>query len=67
LGGEYTSNKFYQLLTLDRTIHQTSCTDTPEQNEVVEENIGTLSKLLVLSCYLLLFLIYFGEKLFLLL
>jgi len=37
LGREYTSNKFYQLFTLDRTIHQTSCTDTPEQNEVAEK------------------------------
>jgi hypothetical protein len=36
LGGEYTSNKFYQLLALDGTIHQTSCTDTPEQNGVAE-------------------------------
>jgi len=36
LGGEYTSNKFYQLLALDGTIHQTSCTNTPEQNGVVE-------------------------------
>ena len=37
MGREYTSNKFYQLFTLDRTIHQTSCTDTPEQNEVAEK------------------------------
>ena len=37
LGGEYTSNKFCQLLALDRTIHQTSCTDTPEQNGVAEK------------------------------
>jgi hypothetical protein len=36
LGGEYTSNKFFQLLALDRTIHQTSCIDTPEQNGVAE-------------------------------
>jgi hypothetical protein len=34
LGGEYTSNKFCQFLTLDGTIHQTLCTDTPEQNGV---------------------------------
>jgi hypothetical protein len=26
LGGEYTSNKFCELLTLDGTIHQTLCT-----------------------------------------
>ena len=37
LGGEYTSNKFYQLLTLNVTIHQTSCTDTHEQNGVAEK------------------------------
>lgn len=36
LDGEYTSNKFFQLLTLDVTIHQTSFTDTHEQNGVVE-------------------------------
>jgi hypothetical protein len=36
LDGEYTSNKFYQLLALDETIHQTSCTDTPEKNGVAE-------------------------------
>jgi hypothetical protein len=37
LGGEYTSNKFYQLFALDGTIHQTSCTDTHEQNYVAEK------------------------------
>jgi len=37
LGGEYTSNKFCQLLALDGTIHQTSCTDTPKQNGVAEK------------------------------
>jgi len=36
LGGEYTSNNFYQLLVLYETIHQTSCINTPEQNGVVE-------------------------------
>ena len=36
MGGEYTSNKFCELLALDGTIHQTSCTDTPEQNGVAE-------------------------------
>jgi hypothetical protein len=36
LGGEYTSNKFSELLTFDGTIHQTSCTDTPQQNGVAE-------------------------------
>ena len=36
LGGEYISNKFFQLLSLDETIHQTSCTDIPEQNGVAK-------------------------------
>ena len=36
MGGEYTSNKFCELLALDGTIHQTSCTDTLEQNGVAE-------------------------------
>ena len=34
LGGEYTCNKFCELLALDGTIHQTLCTDTFEQNGV---------------------------------
>ena len=34
---------------------------------LLKENIGILSKLLVLSYYLFLFLVSFGEKLFLLL
>jgi len=36
LGGEYISNRFCELLTLDGTIHQTSYIDTFEQNDVVE-------------------------------
>jgi hypothetical protein len=36
LGREYTSNNFFQLLALDGTIHQTPCTDTPEQNGAAE-------------------------------
>jgi hypothetical protein len=36
LSREYTSNKFYELLALDGTIHQTSYIDTLEQNGVVE-------------------------------
>ncbi|PNX86333.1 hypothetical protein L195_g042411, partial [Trifolium pratense] len=35
-GGEYTSNKFSELLAYDGTIHQSSCTDTPQQNGVAE-------------------------------
>ena len=30
LGGEYTYHKFRELLALDGTLHQSSCTDTPE-------------------------------------
>ena len=40
LGGEYTFIKFYELLTLDGTIHQISCTDTPTQNRVAERKHG---------------------------
>ena len=36
LGGEYTSNKFYELFVLDGTIHQTLCIDNPEQNGFTE-------------------------------
>ena len=36
LGREYTSNKFLEFLALDGTMQQTSCTDTPKQNGVVE-------------------------------
>ncbi|XP_019427158.1 PREDICTED: uncharacterized protein LOC109335479 [Lupinus angustifolius] len=36
LGGEYTSNKFSELLSSDGTVHQAFCTDTPEQNGVAE-------------------------------
>jgi hypothetical protein len=36
LGGEYTSNKFCQLLALDRTNHQTSHTDTTVHNGIAE-------------------------------
>jgi hypothetical protein len=77
LGGEYTSNKFYELFVLDGTIHQTLCIDNPEQNGFAErkqskmallkENIGILLKLFILSCCLLFFQVCFGEKLFLLL
>ena len=33
LNGQYNSNKFYELLVLDGTIHQTLCTDTLQQND----------------------------------
>ncbi|XP_050213155.1 uncharacterized protein LOC126664688 [Mercurialis annua] len=35
-GGEYTSHAFKELLSLDGTIYQTSCIDTPEQNGIAE-------------------------------
>ena len=34
LGGEYTSKMFSELLDFDGTIHQTSCTNTPQKNGV---------------------------------
>jgi len=34
---KYTANKFYELLALDETVHQTSCTDTPKKNRVAEK------------------------------
>nr|GEU55251.1 Gag-Pol polyprotein [Tanacetum cinerariifolium] len=36
LSGEYTSNEFVCLLKSDGTIYQTSCTDTPQQNDVAK-------------------------------
>jgi len=54
LSGEYTFNKFYQLLTLDETIHQTLCTDTPEQNGVAERkhrHIVETARSLLLSVF----------------
>jgi hypothetical protein len=56
LGGEYTSNKFCQLLALDGTIHQTSCTDTSEQNGVAErkhKHIVETTRSLLLSAFVL--------------
>ena len=56
LGGEYTSNKFFQLLALDGTIHQTSCTNTPEQNGVAKRKhrhiVRTARSLLLSACVL---------------
>jgi len=54
LGGEYTSNKFCQLFALDGTIHQTSCTDTSEQNSVTERkhrHIVEIARSLLLFAY----------------
>ena len=54
LGGEYTSTKFFQLLALDGTIHQTSYTDTPEQNDVAERkhrHIIETARSLLLSAF----------------
>ena len=36
LGEKYNSKNFYEFLSLDETIHQTSCTNTFEQNKVTE-------------------------------
>jgi hypothetical protein len=55
LSGEYTSNKFCQLLALDGTIHQTSCTNTPEQNGVAKRkhrNIVETARSLLLSAFI---------------
>jgi len=54
LGGEYTSNKCFQLLALDGTIHQTSCTDTLVQNGVAERkhrHIVETARSLLLSAF----------------
>ena len=32
MGGEYTSKAFFELLIFDGTVHQSSCTYTPQQN-----------------------------------
>jgi len=54
LGGEYTSNKFCQMLALDGTIHQNSCTNTLEQNSVAERkhrHIVETARSLLLSAF----------------
>ena len=35
-GGEYLSSEFQQYLEAHRTIHQTTCSNTPQHNGVVE-------------------------------
>ncbi|KAL8031837.1 hypothetical protein ABFX02_13G054300 [Erythranthe guttata] len=54
LGGEYTSNKFSELFASNETVHQTSCTDTPEQNGVAKRkhmHIIETARSLLLSAY----------------
>ena len=54
LGGEYTSNKFLELLALDGRMQQTSCKDTFEQNSVAERkhrHIVETARFLLLSSY----------------
>jgi len=54
LGGEYTFDKFFQLLALDETIHQTLCKDTPEQNGIAErkyKHIVETARSLLLSTF----------------
>ena len=51
LGGEYTFITFSELLIFDGTVHQSSCTDTPQQNEVAKRKhrhiVGTARSLLL--------------------
>ena len=54
MGGEYTSNIFLELLTLDGAMQQTSCIDTHKQNGVVERkhrHIIETARSLLLSAY----------------
>ena len=67
LGKEYTFNKFLELLASDGTMQQTSCTDTPKQNVVAERKHRHIVETAYLSYCRLLFLVNFGETLFLLL
>ena len=68
LGGEYTSNKFLELLALDGTMQQTSCISIPAQNGVAERKhrhiIETAKSILSSASVPSEF---WGEKLFLLL
>ena len=55
LGGEYTSNKFLELLALDGTRQQTSCTNTSKQNGVAKRkhrHIVETARYLLLSAYI---------------
>jgi len=67
LGEEYSSNKFYELLTLDGTIHRTLFKILLSKMALLKENIGHVVETNCFSCCLLLFLVCFGVKLFLLL
>ena len=53
MGGEFTSSKFIELLVLDGTKQQTWCTNTLEQNGVVERKhrhiVETARSLLLLT------------------
>ena len=54
LHGEYTSNKFLELLAADGTIQQTSCMNTPKPNGVAERKhkhiVETTRSLIVYFC-----------------
>lgn len=52
LDGDYTTNKFSQLLAYEDINHQTSCTDTPQHNGVVERKHRHIIEI---ACSLLLF------------
>ena len=52
--GEYISNDFTTLLASDGIIHHIACTDTPQQNNVVERKhrhlVETARSLLLFAC-----------------
>ena len=54
LGGEYTSNAFFELLASHGIIHHTSCTNTLEQNEVARRKhrhiVETAYTFLLFAC-----------------
>lgn len=51
LGGEYTSKAFFKLLIFDGTMHQSSCTYTPQQNGIAKRKhiVETAISLLLFS------------------